>query len=274
MPLHADRDGHILVLTISGENAYNAMTQDVYLSLHENLVAFERDPALHVALLTGAGDQHFSAGGHLKRAASTDGGSLFGTEAVLRQFWFPHDQDPQHMIGGVSLLAQHQGYKPVVAAVRGYCLGAGLIILGQQTDLRIAGESAKFGFAELRRGLGGSAAVHSRLQYQIPWVHLMWLVATGSTIDARTALHMGLVNEVVEDDRVVPRAREVAETIAAMPPLAVRAEKQALVHARNMSDSAAMAYASALGALNRLGPDAAEGVAAFAEKRPPQFRGL
>jgi enoyl-CoA hydratase/carnithine racemase len=102
----------------------------------------------------------------------------------------------------------------------------------------------------------------------------MWLVATGENVDAQTALKMGLVNEVVPDDRVLTRAREVAETIAAMPPLVVRAEKQALVHARNMSDSAAMAYASALGALNRLAPDAAEGVAAFAEKRAPRFRGL
>ncbi len=272
MPINCKVDGHVMVLEIEGESAYNPMTQDMYLELHDRFEEFEHRRQYRVAVLTGAGAVNFSVGGHLKHV-NKHAGEMLSTEAVLSQYFYPHDQTAGRMIGGTRRLGQLQLTKPVIAAVRGYCLGAALIILGQKTDIRIAGHSAKFGLTEVKRGLGGGAAVASRLREQIPWSWVMWMVATGQSLDAETAFRIGLVNEVVDDERVVERALEVAAVVAEMPPLGVRAEKQALVETAGVPFERATAMASALSALTRMTGDVKEGIAAFSEKRPPEFKG-
>lgn len=273
MPIKCTVDGHVMFLEIEGESAYNPMTQDMYLELHDRFEEFEHRREFRVAVLAGAGDAHFSVGGHLKHV-DRHAGEMLSTEAVLSQYFYPYDQTAARMIGGTRRLGGLQVTKPVIAAVRGHCLGAALIILGQKTDIRIAGPSASFGLTEIKRGLGGGAAVASRLREQIPWSWLMWMVATGQSIDAETAWRIGLVNEVVDDARVVERALEVAAVVAAMPPLGVRAEKQALVETAGLPFERALALATSLSTLTRMTGDVKEGIAAFAQKRPPEFKGL
>jgi (E)-benzylidenesuccinyl-CoA hydratase len=273
MPINCTVDGHIMVLEIQGESAHNPMTQDMYLELHDRFEEFEHRREYRVAVLAGAGDLHFSVGGHLKHV-NKHADEMLSTEAVLSQHFYPHDQTAGRMIGGTRRLSQLQLTKPVIGAVRGYCLGAALIIVGQKTDIRIAGRSAKFGLTEIKRGLGGGAAVATRLREQIPWSWVMWMVATGESIDAETAFRIGLVNEVVDDERVVDRAMEVAAMVAEMPPLGVRAEKQALVETAGLPFERAVALVGSLSALTRMTDDVKEGIAAFAGKRPPEFKGL
>jgi E-phenylitaconyl-CoA hydratase len=272
VPINASVDGHIMLIEIEGETTYNPMTQDMYLALHDRFQEFEYESKYRVAVLHGAGGSNFSVGGHLTHV-NRHAGEMLTTEAVLSQYFYPHEQTAGRMIGGTRRLGQLQVTKPVIGAVRGYCLGAALIILGQKTDVRIAGHSAKFGLTEIKRGLGGGAAVASRLREQIPWAWLMWMVSTGESIDADTAWRIGLVNELVDDDAVVDRALEVAAVVAAMPPLAVRSEKQALVETAGLPFERALAMASTLSVLTRMTDDVKEGIAAFADKRPPEFKG-
>jgi enoyl-CoA hydratase/carnithine racemase len=159
-------------------------------------------------------------------------------------------------------------------AIVGECLDTGLVHAGRVGDLRVAGESARFGFSGLRLGLGGDAVIRSRLLDQIPYTSLMWLVTTGQEIGAEEAMRIGLVNEVVPDSQVFARARELAEGAAAMAPMAIMAEKRSLDATWHASFSDTVAFATGLGTLNRMGSDAAEGIRSFAEKRKPNFTGM
>jgi enoyl-CoA hydratase/carnithine racemase len=163
--------------------------------------------------------------------------------------------------------------KPVIAAVNGYCVGAALLVLGLHTDLRIAGESAKFGMPEAKIGLGGGGDVACRLVKQIPRTAMMWMVETASFLDAQAALDCFLVNEVVPDEQVMDRARAVAEMVAAVSPVALRAEKTAIINLEDVQFDQAVVLAGSLAALTELSEDAREGLAAAREGREPIFPG-
>ncbi len=270
MPILTQEDGSIFRITIDGYNDYNPMNQEMYLELVEAFKHFEATRGLHVAVVTGAGDKNFSAGGNLRRANNMD--AFFEKEAVLENFWEEQERDPQAWIDGYITLCQMEVRKPVIAAVRGYCLGAALMMLGSRTDIRIAGESAEFGFTEIRWGLGACAAILSRLTEQIPHVAVMWLIA-GQHIKAQDALRYCLVNEVVPDDQVVARAEEIAQSIAKLPMLPIRAEKQAYLRTRHMSHSDALLYGLSLFPFIQMSEDAKEGVRAWVDKREPNFLG-
>jgi enoyl-CoA hydratase len=156
--------------------------------------------------------------------------------------------------------------------VEGPAIAGGTEIL-QATDIRVAGESATFGVAEVRRGLfplGGSTV---RLRRQIPYTLAAEMLLTGKTITAQEALSYGLIGSVVPDGTALARAREIAADIAAAGPLAVQAVKRSLVETEGLPEDEALKIELEIGMPVFATEDGREGPRAFAEKRPPNFVG-
>jgi enoyl-CoA hydratase len=161
--------------------------------------------------------------------------------------------------------------KPLIAAVEGPAIAGGTEIL-QATDIRVAGQSARFGISEARWGLfplGGSAV---RLTRQIPYTLAADLLLTGRHITAAEALSMGLIGHVVPDGQALDKALEIAAAIAANGPVAVRAILRTLRETEGLAENDAFAIEAKIGAAVFASDDAKEGPRAFAEKRRPQFR--
>lgn len=258
--LIVERDGHVLTVTMNRPAAKNAFSPAMLVAAADAWRLLDEDPDLRVAILTGAGGD-FCSGMDLKALA--DG---FSEEDAARMA-----DDPD--LHWKALLRHGRPMKPIVAAVEGYCVAGGTEIL-QATEIRVAGESAQFGVAEVRRGLfplGGSTV---RLQRQIAFTNAADLLLTGRLVDAAEAKEMGLIGHVVPDGGALDRARELAGLIAENGPLAVR---EVL---RSMRETAALSEAEGLARELEIGSpvifesnDAKEGPRAFKEKRKPNFTG-
>jgi enoyl-CoA hydratase/carnithine racemase len=229
MPVLIESDAGVTTISIAGADAGNAITPPMCVELHRALLAFDADPLSRVAILRGAGGGSFSIGMDAAATAALldDLRTLTG---VARHYVYPCAQQPlSPWIAWRTLLARRT-VKPVVAAVRGDCLGLGLTVLALHSDLRIAAGSARFGFPDIYAGAGSAQAVVSGLTRQIPMAAVHWLVQTGLLLDAREAHRYFLVNEVVPDEQLDARARAVAARIAGRPTGALRAEKLAAIH--------------------------------------------
>jgi len=213
---------------------------------------FNKDPDLWVAILTAAGDKSFCTGMDLKEAIPM---MKTGDELGYQD----HTKRPFSDV-----------FKPIIAAVNGYCIAGGLEFL-QGTDLRIAAEHATFGLGEVRWGIIPTGGSHIRLPRQIPWAVAMELLLIGRPITAKRAYDIGLVNEVVPLEQLMPTALKWAETICKNGPLAVRTAKEIAVRALGLESG--FVLEKALGARVFSSEDAKEGPRAFAEKRPPKFTG-
>ena len=247
-----EKRDHVAILTINRPEAMNSLTRDMLLGLDDAFVEFDRDPDLWVAILTGAGDKAFSAGMDLKEAIPllTSGDQLGYEDPTKRQF--------------------SDVFKPIIAAVNGLCIAGGMEML-QGTDLRVAAEHATFGLGEVRWGIIPAGGSHIRLPRQIPWAVAMELLLTGETIDAKRALEIGLVNRVVPRGETVAAALELAEKITRNGPLAGGPPKEIAV--RSLGQEAGFILEKSLAARVFVSEDAKEGPRAFAEKRPPRFKG-
>lgn len=261
--LLTERDGHVLVVTMNRPERRNALSASMMEGLAAAWDEVNADPDIRVAVLTGAGGC-FCAGMDLDAATTAPPGDAFerGDEAV------------SDIAQGVikPLLKGFLLDKPLVAAVEGAAVAGGTEIL-QGTDIRIAGESARFGVAEVRWGLyplGGSVV---RLRRQIPYTLAAELLLTGRHLRAPEAKEIGLIGEVVPDGTALDRALEVAGTIAANGPLAVQAVLRALRETEGVPEREAMRIDSEIGMPVFMSEDAKEGPLAFMEKRTPQFRG-
>lgn len=225
-------DGAIATLTIEGSGDRNLLTREAGGEFNARLAEFDATPAATVCILRGAGDAHFSAGGAC--------GDLV-----------------------------YRPSKPVMAAIVGDCLGEALVLVGQASDVRIAGESARFGFPG-SDGLG-TLLVRSRLQHQMPYAPLMSMLLTGECIDAREALRIGLVTEVVPDAEVFARTQDVARQIDRVPPFTARLEKGAILACENLNAADSVYFGWAYDCMTHRHPDGFEGVASWVEKRAPHF---
>ncbi|HVK22014.1 MAG TPA: crotonase/enoyl-CoA hydratase family protein [Actinokineospora sp.] len=253
-----EQRGHVLIVTMNRPEARNALSGPMMAIMRTAWDQVDADPSVRVCVLTGAGGA-FCAGADLKAMTSTHPGDTFSSGG-----WDLSVIEP--------LLKGRRLTKPLIAAVEGPAIAGGTEIL-QATDIRVAGESARFGVSEARWGLfplGGSAV---RLPRQIPYTVAADLLLTGRHITAGEALDFGLIGHVVPDGQALPKALELAEKIAANGPLAVSAILRTMRETEAMPENDAFKIDARLGMEVFRSADAKEGPRAFAEKRAPRFTG-
>jgi E-phenylitaconyl-CoA hydratase len=246
----------VAIVTINRPERLNAMDAEHYTALSEAWTRVRDDPEVRVAIVTGAGEKAFTVGADLK--------SFVSAPPELSTMWLTqHD---------LLLNRGLEVWKPVIAAVNGYCVGGGMtLLLG--TDIRVAVEHATFGVAEVKRGLIAGNGGTQRIIKQLPHAIAMELLLTGDSIDAETALRWGLVNRVVPAADLMPAAMEFAKRIARNAPLAVQAAKELALRSRDLDLSSGLRLEQVVNRMLQFSEDAREGPTAFAEKRPPAFKG-
>ena len=246
-----DIDSGVGLVTFNNPDRRNAMSLDMWDGLVAALDALEADPSVRVLVLTGAGAKAFVSGADI---------SQFG--AARADAEAQREYDRRTSAGRARLGAFP---RPVIARIRGFCLGGGLAI-ALQADLRIAAEDSEFGIPAARLGLAYSGEMVRQLVSVVGPAHARMLLYTGSRIPAREAERIGLVNRVVADADLSDTVLDIARTIADNAPLSVRAAKLAVAGGDAAAITAAIdaCFDSA---------DYREGRAAFAEKRAPRFTG-
>jgi enoyl-CoA hydratase len=253
-----EHEGNTLIVTMNRPEARNALSGEMMDIMREAWDRVNDDPEIRVAILTGAGGA-FCAGADLKAMTTSHPGDSFEGGG-----WDLSVIKP--LLKGFRLT------KPLIAAVEGPAIAGGTEIL-QATDIRVAGESARFGVSEPRWGLyplGGSAV---RLPRQIPYTVAADLLLTGRHIKAPEAKEIGLIGHVVPDGTALDKAREIAGLISANGPLAVQAILKTIRDTEGLHEEEAFKLDAKVGAPIFSSDDAKEGPRAFAEKRTPNFQG-
>lgn len=254
-----EKKEHLTIVTINRPEVMNAISPPTSVELDTAFNEFDADPDAWICIVTGAGDRAFSAGNDLKYQAQ------HGAEAMGKIM-----QGVKGGFGGNT--ARFDCFKPFIAAVNGLALGGGFEI-ALACDIIIAVETASFGFPEPRVGLmPGAGGVH-RLPRQIPYHLAMGMIMTSRRITAQEALQYGVVNEVVPAEKLMSTAEAWANEIMKGAPLSIRASKEAAMKGLDMSLEEALATVFPGIAQMRDSEDFIEGPKAFAEKRPPQWKG-
>jgi enoyl-CoA hydratase len=257
-----ERDGPTMVITMNRPERYNALSGAMLVRMYDAMVEADEDPEIRSLILTGAGG-NFSSGADLRAMAGDSGNADTEIDVAARTA-----ADPDITLKGILRL--YRPSKPFIAAVEGVAIAGGSEIL-QQTDIRIAGESARFGVSEVRWSLypmGGSAV---RLRRQIPYTHAAEILLTGKHLTAAEAARIGFIGHVVPDGQALATAKEIAATIAQNGPIAVEAVLRTLRETDGMTEPEALAHEFEYGLAVFDTNDAKEGPRAFAEKRTPNF---
>jgi enoyl-CoA hydratase len=245
------REDGIAIITLNRPEARNALLREIREGLFHAWDRFEKDPALRIAILTGAGEKAFCAGGDLKEMVET------GLKVPPRDM-FPLPYDTIELS------------KPTIAAVNGVAFAGGWMI-AQACDLCVASTSAKFAVTEVK--VGRSSPWASPLIHMIPQRIMMEILLTGKPITAQRAYEIGLVNRLAEPEDLMDTALALAAEILDGAPLSVRAARETVMLSTEMGRSAALAAARHASELCYHSGDAQEGPRAFAEKRRPQWKG-
>jgi E-phenylitaconyl-CoA hydratase len=248
-------DGHVATITYDRPHALNAVNGELRADLNDAFARFRDEEDAWVAIVTGRG-RAFCAGADLRDGAGSTG-VFAGT------FWEKPTLN--------SFESGWEIFKPVIAAVNGYCLGYGLTLV-TWCDFVIASDRAEFGYPEVM--LGGPAAVGAlRLPERIGWQYAMELLLTGVRIDAHRAKEIGLAGWVVPHDDLMDEARRLADRLTAGSPLAQRAMKEIAMRSRRLPPLEAVRFAETMRKVAAATDDAAEGSRAAAEGRPPRWQG-
>ena len=256
MAIDFEQSDGVAVITINRPERLNAMDAEHYAGLSQAWIRVRDDPAIRVAIVTGAGERAFTVGADIK--------SFLTAPPGLDEMWLT--QRDQLLNRGLEV------WKPVIAAVNGLCLGGGMTLMFA-TDIRVAAEHATFSLAEVKRGVVAGNGGTQRVLDQLPRAIAMELLLTGDPIDAAAAERWGLVNQVVPKERLMEAALDYARRIAANAPLAVQAAKELSLRSRNMDLSTGLRMEQLVNRMLGFTEDAKEGPAAFSEKRPPRFTG-
>lgn len=256
MPIDFELDDGVALITINRPERLNAMDAEHYAGLSKAWMQVRDDPEVRVAIVTGAGERSFTTGADIK--------SFITTPPGMAEMWLT--QKDQLLNRGLEV------WKPVIAAVNGYCLGGGMtLLLG--TDIRLAAPHATFNLAEVKRGVIAGNGGTQRILSQLPYAIGMEMLLTGEPVDAETAARWGLVNRVVPMESLLDEAKAVARRIAANAPLAVQAAKELAVRAREMPLNTGLRFEQIINRMLQFTEDASEGPQAFSEKRAPNFKG-
>lgn len=262
LPIQTDRrtkwheiKDRIATLTINRPEVMNAMDVQTYRELSEAWIEVRNDPDIWAAIITGAGETSFTAGHDLN------------DDLQAKDVWhFWQTQEGQLINSGLEV------WKPVIAAVNGYCLAGGMTLL-LATDIRIAAEHATFGITEVKRALLPGNGGSQRALRQLPYPIAMEMLLTGDSIDASEAHRIGLVNRVVPIQDLLSAAQEYAQRIISNGPLAVRAIKELAVRSQYMHFADGLRLEQAVQQTLERTEDAREGPRAFVEKRTAQYHG-
>jgi len=262
-PLRYEQDGAVVTLTLDRQDERNALAgDDLFRLFEEHCTRIQRDLSVRVVILTGAG-KAFSAGGNIKQMRDREG--IFGGAAGEIRANYHH---------GIQRIprALWELDVPTIAAVNGPAIGAGCD-LACMCDIRIASEAAVFAESFVKLGIipgDGGAWLLPRV---VGLSRACEMAFTGDTVDAATALEIGLVSRVVPGDQLLPAARALAERIAANPPQALRWTKRLIREGMGTSLPSLLQLSAAFQEMAHNTEDHREAIAAFFEKRQAVFKG-
>lgn len=249
-------DDGIALITINRPERLNAMDIDHYQGLSRAWCTVRDDPAIRVAIITGAGERSFTTGADIK--------SFVTAPAGISEMWLT--QRDQLLNRGLEV------WKPVVSAINGYCLGGGMTLM-MATDIRLAAPHATFSLAEVKRGLIPGNGGTQRVLDQLPYPIAMEMLLTGDGIDAVVAERWGLINKIVAPELLLSTAFDYARRIAVNAPLAVQAAKELAVRSRDMDLTSGLRMEAVINRMLQFTEDAKEGPEAFSARRKPNFKG-
>jgi enoyl-CoA hydratase/carnithine racemase len=246
-----EKKEHIAYVTINRPERLNACDFETYERLAQIWREFKDDPELRVGILTGVGERAFSAGSDVKANYVESPG-----------------EEPQNVLFPLMF----DLYKPIIAAINGHANGGGLE-QALACDIRVAAEHAQFGLGEVRLGWLPGAGGTQWLPRLIPLGRALEMLYTGNRINAQEALRLGLVDYVVPMDQLTSKCEEIATEICKSAPLAVQRIKQAVLRGLDLPLADGLKLERELYTFLQTTEDAREGARAFAEKRPPQWKG-
>jgi enoyl-CoA hydratase len=249
------RESRVAVITINRPRAFNSLDVTTYREFHERLTEFRDDPDLWVGIITGEGNRAFSIGADIKE---------------MLPYLKAHRDDPESL--PATIMRGMDINKPLIAAINGLVLGGGLEI-ALACDIRIASDKARFGFPEVTLGLVPGWGGTQRLPRQVGYAKAAELIFSGKMIDAAEAFRIGLVNAVVPFENVLNTARELANSILQVAPLAVRAAKEAMLRGKEMDLKAGLNFEAELCSRLLGTDDFAEGLTSHEARRKPEYKG-
>lgn len=256
-----EKDDHVVTITINRPEVHNCLSRATASDLHDAWKTFRDDDGAFVAIMTGAGEKAFSTGWDLKEAAQSTG---------------PGDYDRQRVSlynsdGPCGYTRRVDIFKPTIGAINGYCFAAGLET-ACTLDIRLAAEHAEFGCLERRWNIILADGGDVRLPMVVGFSRALELIITGRRFGADEALRIGLVTEIVPGDRLMARARELAEAICELPQGAIRSDKETMLRSwgRPLEEGLRIEAEMAASMMSRQDRHS-DGARAFIEKRKPTW---
>lgn len=243
------KEDRIGFITLNRPEVYNALNDPLFIEMGKVIEEIKIDSEIGVVIITGAGEKAFASGADINEVITLE----------IVSGW-------ENSRGHQSVLNKlEQVGKPSIAAVNGYCLGGGLE-LAMACTIRIASEKARFGLPEVSLGLTPAIGGTQRLTRLVGRGKANEMILTGKPIDAQEAFRIGLVNQVVSAEKLIAKAREMAESILSNSPTAIRVAMELILRGMDMSLDNSIAFESAMGQISLGSPEAKQRMKAFLER--------